>query len=224
MKNKYFGIVILLYALAFVGCKSDSSIVAADDSALNVEAQQIEDAIASLPKTELSDSAENGLIFMREEEKLARDVYLFFYEKYGLRIFNNIAKSESTHMSAIKMLLDKYELKDPVEIDEIGVFQNQDLAALYTQLTEAGNVSLLEALKVGATIEDLDIKDLMEFSAEIESEDILLVYNNLTKGSRNHLRSFYSRVLQYGGTYGPQFISQELFDTIINSPKERGSW
>ena len=224
MKKKYFGIAILLYALAFVGCTSDNSIVAADDSALNVEAQQIEDAIASLPKTELSDSAENGLIFMREEEKLARDVYLYFYEKYGMRIFNNIAKSENTHMTAIKMLLDKYELKDPVEIDEIGVFQNQDLAALYTQLTEAGNVSLLEALKVGATIEDLDIKDLVEFSVEIESEDILLVYNNLTKGSRNHLRSFYSRVLQYGGTYEPQFISQELFDTIITSPKERRSW
>ncbi|MBU0475560.1 MAG: DUF2202 domain-containing protein [Bacteroidetes bacterium] len=224
MKKKYFGITILLYALAFVGCTSDNSIVAADDSALNVEAQQIEDAIASLPKTELSDSAENGLIFMREEEKLARDVYLYFYEKYGMRIFNNIAKSESTHMTAIKMLLDKYELADPVTNDEIGVFQNQDLAALYTQLTEAANVSLLEAVKIGATIEDLDIKDLMEYSAEIESEDILLVYNNLTKGSRNHLRSFYSRVLQYGGTYEPQFISQELFDLIISSPKERGSW
>ncbi len=160
---------------------------------------------------------------MREEEKLARDVYLFFYEKYGLRIFNNIAKSENTHMTAIKMLLDKYELKDPVEIDEIGVFQNQDLAALYTQLTQAGSVSLLEAVKIGATIEDLDIKDLTEYSAEIKSEDILLVYNNLTKGSRNHLRSYYSRVLQYGGAYEPQFISQELFDSIINSPKERGS-
>jgi len=223
MKKKFLAVTSLLFALIFVGCESNNSIVAADDPFQDVQTQNIEDAIASLPTNVLTDSTENGLVFMREEEKLARDVYLFFYEKYGLRIFNNIAKSENTHMTAIKMLLDKYELKDPVEIDEIGVFQNQDLAALYTQLTEAGSVSLLEAVKIGATIEDLDIKDLMEYSAEIESEDILLVYNNLTKGSRNHLRSFYSRVLQYGGTYEPQFISQELFDSIINSPKERGS-
>jgi len=223
MKKKFLAVSSLLFALIFVGCESNNSIVAADDPFQDVQTQNIEDAIASLPTNVLTDSTENGLVFMREEEKLARDVYLFFYEKYGLRIFNNIAKSENTHMTAIKMLLDKYELKDPVEIDEMGVFQNQDLAALYTQLTAAGSVSLLEAVKIGATIEDLDIKDLMEYSAEIESEDILLVYNNLTKGSRNHLRSFYSRVLQYGGTYEPQFISQELFDSIINSPKERGS-
>lgn len=224
MKKKYYMSAVLLFALTFIGCNSDSSIVAADDSALNVETQQIEDAISSLPKSELSDSAENGIIFMREEEKLARDVYLYFYEKYGIRIFNNIAKSESTHMAALKMLLDKYELEDPVINDEIGAFQNEVLAGLFNQLTEAGNVSLLEALKVGATIEDLDIKDLIEHSTETESEDILLVYNNLTKGSRNHLRSYYGQITRNGGTYAPQFISQELFDSIINSPKERGSW
>lgn len=49
---------------------------------------------------------------MREEEKLARDVYLTFGEKWGLTLFTNIAKSEQTHTDAVKTLLDRYEIKD----------------------------------------------------------------------------------------------------------------
>ncbi len=80
----------------------------------------------------------------------------------------------------------------------------------------------MEALKVGLTIEDLDIRDLMEFTKEIGSEDIILVYNNLTKGSRNHLRAYYRQTTRNGGRYEAQFISQELFNSIIDSPQERG--
>ncbi|MCK5455485.1 MAG: DUF2202 domain-containing protein, partial [Melioribacteraceae bacterium] len=157
-----------------------------------------------------------------EEEKLARDVYLHFYEKYGMRIFSNIASAESTHMAALKVLLDKYDLEDPIKNDQIGVFENEKLAGLYTQLTEAGDVSLVEALKIGLTIEDLDIYDLMEFTEDVESEDIILAYENLTKGSRNHLRAYYRLTTRFGGTYEAQFITQELFDTILDSPHERG--
>ncbi len=224
MKKLNMTLVTFLAAIVFIGCNDSNSLVAADDNYEAISTQSIEDAIYSLPVSTLTDTEEAGIIFMREEEKLARDVYLYFYEKYGMRIFSNIARSESTHMAAMKMLLDKYELVDPIINDEIGVFQNENLAALYVQLTEAGDVSLLEALKVGATIEDLDIRDLMQFDDDVQSEDILLAYNNLTKGSRNHLRAFYSKVVQNGGTYEAQFITQELFDYIVNSPKERGSW
>jgi len=222
MKKRNLIIATLIFAITFIGCKDDSSIVIADDSLQKIETQSIEDAILNITASELSDAEKEGLIFMREEEKLARDVYLHFYEKYGVRIFSNIAKSESVHMAALKMLLDKYELKDPILDDAIGVFQDEKLAGLYIQLTEAGDVSLVEALKVGLTIEDLDIKDLMEFTEDVESEDIIMVYDNLTKGSRNHLRAYYRQATRNGGTYEPQFITQELFDEIIASPQERG--
>ena len=214
----------LFLSAIFFGCNDNSSLVAADENYQDVQTQEMLNSISDLPVSSLSDAEKDGIIFMREEEKLARDVYLYFYEKYGMRIFNNIANSESSHMSAIKILLDKYNLPDPVLNDEIGSFQNEELAALYVKLTEAGDVSLLEALKVGLTIEDLDIRDLMLFDDDVTSEDILLVYNNLTKGSRNHLRAFYRQTTQNGGTYTAQFITQELFDYIINSPKERGAW
>jgi len=221
MRKKKIVVAALVFALTFVSCKSDSSLVAADSSQ-SIEKQLIEDTIGNLPTSDLSDAEKGGIFFMREEEKLARDVYLHFYDKYGMRIFSNIANAESTHMAALKMLLDKYDLEDPIKNDQIGVFENEKLAGLYTQLTEAGDVSLVEALKVGLTIEDLDIYDLMEYTHDVTSEDINMVYDNLTRGSRNHLRAFYRLTTKNGGTYKAQFITQELFDSILNSPHERG--
>ena len=224
MKKKYLVIAALLFASVFVACKDDNTITTADQPFQSAESQAMSNAIDAMPFVGLTPDVEEGLIFMREEEKLARDVYRFFYEKYGLRIFRNISRSESMHMAALKKLLDKYELNDPVVNDEIGKFQNEDLAQLYVQLTETGSASLLEALKVGLTIEDLDIRDLMAYETEIDSRDIIYVYENLTRGSRNHLRAYYRLTTRNGGTYEAQFISQELFESIINSPHERGGW
>jgi len=217
-------VAMFVFALTLVGCKENNSLVVANDLTENDKIQQIAEAIGNLPTNDLSNSEKEGIVFMREEEKLARDVYLYLENKYGMKIFSNIAKSESTHMAAIKILLDKYDIEDPVVNYDIGVFQNKLLSELFVKLTEAGDVSLVEALKVGLTIEYLDIRDLIKFTEGVESEDVILLYNNLTRGSRNHLRAYYRQTLQNGGTYEAQFITQELFDSIINSPKERGDW
>jgi hypothetical protein len=125
-------------------------------------------------------------------------------------------------MAAMKTLLDKYGIEDPIKDDTRGVFTDPHMADLYAQLTAKGDASLLDALLVGATIEDLDIKDLMDLSADLEKDDILFVYGNLTKGSRNHLRAFNGQIIANGGSYQPQFISQETFNEIISSSRERG--
>lgn len=161
---------------------------------------------------------------MREEEKLAHDVYVTLYAKWNQNVFSNIAASEQTHTEAVLSLLNKYELTDPVGSNGVGVFKDTTLQKLYTQLVNQGNISQLEAFKVGATIEDLDIHDLNTQSASIDNQDVKFVYSNLTKGSRNHMRSFYSQVLSAGGTYSAQFISQAELDAIINSAKETGAW
>lgn len=123
-------------------------------------------------------------------------------------------------MEAVRMLLKKYGLTDPVGSNAVGVFNNTILQNLYSQLVVRGNTSILEAYKVGATIEDLDIFDLKTALINIDNQDIRLVYDNLTKGSRNHMRSFYKNILNVGGTYTPQYITQAEFDAIINSPME----
>lgn len=179
--------------------------------------------VASLPQEALSNQEREGLIFMREEEKLARDVYSTLYEKWGLQIFSNIAQSEQTHTEAVRNLLTKYDITDPVADDSVGVFVNSDLQKLYTELTARGNKSIEEALTVGALIEDLDIADLQKQLALTDNADIKLVYENLMRGSRNHLRSFVSQLTTRDSTYNPQYITEAEFDTIITSGRETGS-
>lgn len=175
--------------------------------------------ISGITKSELTEKEILGLIQMREEEKLARDVYTTLGNLWGTKTFFNIASSEQTHTDAIQVLLTRYGIKDPVTSDTVGVFSSKTMQELYTSLTAKGRVSVAEALTVGAIIEDLDIHDLDTFKKETNKEDILLTYANLQKGSRNHLRAF---VKTNGGNYVPQYISQAEYSSIINSPQERG--
>lgn len=165
----------------------------------------------------LTQTEKDDLKFLREEEKLARDVYLFSYSKYQISIFNSISQSEQKHMDSVLSLLNKYGIPDPAS-PQIGVFVNQDLQSLYNSLTTQSNISSIEALKVGATIEDLDINDINHFIANTTKSDLLSVYDNLTCGSKNHIRSFTSQLTLNGVTYVPQFISVEYYNTILSSP------
>jgi hypothetical protein len=136
------------------------------------------------------------LTYMREEEKLARDVYLELSKMWGSRIFTSIAGSEQTHMDAIKKLLEKYGIADPAADTEVGEFINQELQALYDKLIETGSRSVSDALNVGVLIEETDISDLQAASAVSTHKDVLKVYNNLLAGSLNHLAAFNSELEQ----------------------------
>lgn len=170
-----------------------------------------------MPKKELDEREASGLTKMREEEKLARDVYQTLYEKWGLIIFKNISESEQRHMDAVKSLLNKYEMKDPVEKDERGAFTSSEMQSLYEQLVSQGMQSMEDALKVGATIEDLDIADLDELIASTDNEDLKAVYENLRRGSENHLRAFTAWLERLGIEYKPKYISDEEYRRIISS-------
>jgi hypothetical protein len=172
---------------------------------------------------ELNQSEIDALLFMREEEKLARDVYLTLYEKWNLVIFNNIARSEQQHMDAVKVLLDQYNLEDPM-LGEIGEFENQVLQDLYDELILTGSKSVQDALKVGGAIEEIDILDLKESLADATNTDVIRVFESLLRGSNNHLRAFvnnYNR--QAGETYQPQYMSQVEFDEITNQSSGTGN-
>jgi hypothetical protein len=195
----------------------ESSNTTVDPTALNNALDQI--AMGKLSATEIE-----GILYMREEEKLAQDVYLVLYKKWELPVFQNIASSEATHTEAIKTLIDRYDLEDPAAGKDVGVFTNPTIQGLYDQLVEEGGQSLASALRVGAVIEEIDILDLEERIAQTDKADVQLVYENLMKGSRNHLRSFVSTLKrQEGETYQPQYLNQAAFDAIINTPKERGA-
>jgi hypothetical protein len=151
----------------------------------------------------LTDDEVYWLTYMREEEKLARDVYLFLYDRWGSPIFSKIAESEQTHMDAIKALLVRFGIADPANGQSRGEFTNQDLLALYDDLVNQGSISLVEALKVGVFIEETDIDDLNAGIASTDRNAIKTVYSNLLQGSLNHLKAFVSNLTKQGVVYEP---------------------
>jgi len=144
--------------------------------------------ITTIPASDLSEEEAASLLFMREEEKLARYVYTKMYELWGLPIFQKIAESEQMHMDQIKQLLDRYDLTDPALAP--GQFTDPALQALYDQLVAQGSVSLADAMNVGVLIEQTDIADLQARIAQTDNADIQMVYSNLLNGSYNHLTAF----------------------------------
>ncbi len=176
-----------------------------------------------LPPSDLSAEEQAGLVWMREEEKLAHDVYVALYETWGLQTFNTIAVSEQAHMESVLGLLERYGIADPAAGKALGEFSNPDLQALYARLVAQGQASALEALKVGAYIEELDIADLQARLSQIDNADIQQVYTNLLTGSGSHLRAFV-RVLewQFGTQYTPQVLDEATYQSIIGTVDETG--
>ncbi len=178
-------------------------------------------SLESIPVGELTTEEAAGILWMREEEKLARDVYLALYDLWGTRIFSNIASSEEKHMQAMATLIERYGLTDPVGDNPVGVFTDPTLQELYDDLIARGSDSLTAALEVGAFIEELDVNDLRDRATD--TADIDLVYANLEKGSRNHLRAFTRNLSNRGVVYEPGVLGIEDFEAIVGGETERGS-
>lgn len=171
--------------------------------------------------TDVPEDLAAGLTFVREEEKLARDVYRTLGAQWNLRVFPNISSSEQTHMARVLQRLDALGLPDPVVDDRTGAFVDPVLADLFTTLTTRGQTSLEAALQVGATIEDLDISDLEAMKERTGDVASLAVYDDLMCGSRNHLRAFVGQLASRGAGYTAQYLTQAEVDAILATPQER---
>ncbi len=169
------------------------------------------------PYQSLNAEERAGLLKMREEEKLARDVYLTLYNKWNHRVFSNIAGAEQRHMDTVKCLLDKYSIADPVVDNAAGMFSDPNLRQLYQALVAKGLTSLENALWVGATIEDMDIYDLNTLLSQTDNEDIQSVYTNLNNGSKNHMRAFCGVLSTFGIVYEAQYLTQNEIEEIIST-------
>ncbi len=210
-KRVLFIVGSLLALLALAACSGTASAAAAPADVAQPEA-------STLTTDGLTEDEIEGLRYMREEEKLARDVYLTLYETWGQAIFQNIASSEQQHMDMVLTLLNTYGIEDPAAGNDVGEFTNPELQALYDQLVAQGRQSLADALKVGAAIEEIDILDLQARLAQTDRADIQTVYENLMHGSENHLRAFAGTLeRQTGEVYQPQYLSPEAYEAILQA-------
>ncbi|MDT8318986.1 MAG: DUF2202 domain-containing protein [Xanthomonadales bacterium] len=162
------------------------------------------------------DNAETAtLIYMREEEKLARDTYITLYDLWSMRLFDNIQSSEQRHMDAMLRILNLFSIADAVTSVAVGMFTDPELATLYSDLTARGAVSQMEALMVGGFIEEMDIRDLRLAITETDEPALINSYSNLLAGSRNHLRTFVSHVIALGGSYEAQVLDPLDVEEIV---------
>jgi hypothetical protein len=160
---------------------------------------------ARLMAGDLTDAEANSLQFMREEEKLARDVYLALYDVYGDAPFFNIARSEQRHMDSVLALMDVYGIPDPA-LAEQGVFTNPDLQALYDSLMAKGMESRAAAFQVGILVEETDIADLDEALESTDNPDLVRVFSSLRRGSENHLDAFSRALATETGFTGAEYV------------------
>lgn len=215
-KNIFIGMTLVLGGL--IGIYSCNQSPAINEIELLEKSAKLSSQIVY---PDLVEGEDEGILMMREEEKMAHDVYVYFFEKYQLSIFEKISTSETRHYDAMYKLITAFDLTDPSTGVE-GTFNNTRISELYTQLIAQGDVSLIGSLEAGALIEETDIKDISELIEETENPLIETIYGNLLRGSRNHLRAFVSKLAQHDVIYVPLVLDQELYDSIISSPIEPG--
>jgi hypothetical protein len=216
MIQRFIAVVAAVAAASLAGCGT-STISSAEDGTTVTPG-----AATTATDLTVGDAVAVDLVFLREEEKLARDVYITLGERWGLLILANISASEQQHMDAVLQLLQAAGIPDPAAGMGVGEFTNAELGALYVELVDTGTVSSVDALFVGATIEDLDLSDLAGMAERTQDPRILTVYESLMKGSRNHLRSFVEHLTAAGVTYQPQFIDEATYEAVVTSPAEHG--
>lgn len=211
-------IVTLSLVIGFASCEKDDSdffgLSNTDEAAVS-DTSDLKCAVDSFVVTDsLIEDEINGLLWMREEEKLAMDVYDLLYETFGLRIFDNISNSEQSHTNAVLSLIEFYGYADPA-LETAGEFSNADLQQLYDDLVLNGTTSAVEALMTGALIEEVDILDLEEELVLTDDPNIIAVYENLLAGSKKHLVSFVRNLANYGITYTPQQLESSVYEEIL---------
>jgi len=234
MKTKMYSVLIAALIIGglsvFTSCQEDGTdevspqqtgwLAVSKEGYTNINTSCMQDSFVSDPDG-LSEEETEGIKLMREEEKLAGDLYAKLYELHSLRIFYNISSSEQTHFEAVGTLIDYFGIDDPAS-SESGEYNNPELQALYDSLYTAGSESLVSGLQVGAAVEEIDILDLEELIEQTNNEDIILVFDNLLRGSRNHLRAFNRQLERNGVDYSPRYLEKDAFEAIINSEMERG--
>lgn len=176
--------------------------------------------LASLPLESVSARERADLLHMIQEEKLARDVYRVLAQTWSVPVHANIAQSEQEHMDLVAAMLLRYGIPNPLPNDRVGSYADPLFTQLFVMLTDFGRLSPLHAEITGALIEEIDILDLDVVLIGSDNRDLDTVWQNLLRGSRNHLRSFAGLIENRGIAYPGIFLPNPRVVAILSTPRE----
>jgi len=227
MKNKnvkYFRFAFIIASICFVGACDDNNYLLPSDNLKsgnpNADVYVPDCSFITTSSIDLTDIEKEMLLFVREEEKMAHDVYEYLAGKCNSQIFEKIRDSEAIHMEKVLCLIIHFNLDDPAST-ETGEFTNPVIQEMYNDLITLGSGSITDALTAGAIIEDFDINDINNWILLADTDPIVQVFKNLVCGSENHLISFTDKLKSFGITYTPTCITQEEFDDIIIAGQQK---
>ena len=138
----------------------------------------------------VSTAEASGLAFSREEERMARDLYALYADKYGVAMFSRISASEQRHFDAVGVLISRYAVTDPSVGARAGVYADPAIQKLYEGWKKSGLTSVTAAYRTAIALEKRDIADLNRLQAASSNADLDRVYANLERGSDHHLAAF----------------------------------
>lgn len=162
-------------ALGMAGCGTDADQASAPSAA---------------PASALTAAERDAVLYLRDEERLARDLYAELLSTSGDQRFARIGASEQQHFDAMGTLIERYGLDDPAEGRAPGEFSSPELQALYDRLLKAGVASPEAAIAQGVIVEETDIADIDRHLRNIDEPEIEQVLVRLRAGSERHLAAF----------------------------------
>lgn len=220
----------LLGLFALVSCNKSDDFTSPNDvplAILNVDADGISTltraSVAPVLTVTASLSADEieFLFALREDEKMARDLYTVFAAKYSTAPqIDRIAAAENSHIAYVEAVLDYYEISYPA-MTAAGLFEDAKRQAIYNELADKSG-TLLEVYATMAAVEEESVSAYKSVQSEITNENIALVITNMIKASSNHLKAAVCQIIVGGSTYTPLYLSAEEFGTIVNLPYQNG--
>ncbi len=166
---------------------------------------------------QITETEAGDLQLLREEEKLARDLFRDWSDRSEL--FGAVAHSKQLHFEIVGALLQRHQVTDRTLGGE-GLYVFPQLQTLHQELLARGGSTELEALAAGAELHERDLVGLEEAAGRSQLEDVRASLAEIQRGARNHLRGCVEELALQGVDYAPRLLSPEAFAAIINSPRE----
>ncbi|MFB6226179.1 MAG: DUF2202 domain-containing protein [Candidatus Paceibacteria bacterium] len=231
MNNKIFK-VLLVFTLVVTlsGCsletEAEKVLSLTKNGATSFDQQKLEQVLERKKEMQkpLGEEVEMDLIYLIEEEKVARDLSYKFSQKYDEKIFTEVYKAENTHLKAVQRFIRNYKLDDPTSKNGVGEFKNPQLQKIYDEKLSSGKENKNKAYQSLLWVLEKNINDININKDSTDKDDILFVYNNLIRSSKNHIRAIDSLLSKEGGSYSPEHLSKAKYESIISSDIDSGSW
>lgn len=221
-----------LFALTIVSCNNSDEFDNGANEPLAVLKVAQEDGVSSFvtpnicPVLNVTDpltADEIEFLFaMREDEKMAKDLYTAFGAQYPTAVqFSRIATAEATHVAAIETMLTYYEVSFPA-LTPAGVFADAEKQAQYDAFLAQGT-TIQGAFEVMALLEEENIAAYKAVEATATNANIKLILANMVRASSNHLKAAVRQLTILGITYTPTHLDQATFDEVISSAFAQGN-